>query len=244
MSLSSLGPPVAKTSLAEHLAGRIQSFILSGTYAPGQRLPSIAAMAQQFGVGHPTLREAIKKLETIGLISVRHGAGVYVKATEAPLFLSNPGVTAAPSKKLLLDLIDARLPVETTTSSLAARNATPEDLADLHTVLDTAGRLLDDPAMLTTVNMSFHEALARSSGNIVLAQLVGQMTRLFRREQRVILDIFGLRDRDHREHLAILEAVEQRDEGLARERMAAHLDGVRRAIEQWDGETPAVPSRA
>jgi GntR family transcriptional repressor for pyruvate dehydrogenase complex len=52
----------------------------------------------------------------------------------------------------------------------------------------------------------------------------------------MILDIFGSRERDHQEHLGILEALEQRDETLAVERMRTHLEGVEAAVQRWDPE--------
>lgn len=59
-------------------------------------------------------------------------------------------------------------------------------------------------------------------------------------EQRLILDTFGSRERDHREHLAILAAVEQGDEPLAVKRMRTHLEGVQEVLLQWDPESHPV----
>ena len=72
--------PVLRQSLADRLARRIRAMIQNGSYAPGDRLPPIMEMARQFGVGHPTVREALKKLETVGVVEIRHGSGVYVSA--------------------------------------------------------------------------------------------------------------------------------------------------------------------
>jgi GntR family transcriptional repressor for pyruvate dehydrogenase complex len=54
--------PVVRQSLSNELADRVQELIRTGDFRPGDRLPSIADMARRFGVGHPTLREALKKL--------------------------------------------------------------------------------------------------------------------------------------------------------------------------------------
>lgn len=226
--------PVSKTSLVDNLAQRVQTLIESGEYEAGQRLPAITEMARRFGVGHPTLREALKKLETVGLVSVRHGSGVYVRTTDMPLFLTNPGLSVTPSKKLLVDLIVARIPIETTTIVLAARNATLEDIVRLRALLEKAKEQMEDPAHLSSINMAFHREIACASGNTVLTQLVDQMTLLFRWEQRVILDIHGPRNRDHSEHIGLLEAIELHDETLANDRMTAHLEGVRETLEKWD----------
>lgn len=232
--------PVLRQSLPDDLAQRINVLIDVDGYAPGDRLPPIAEMASRFGVGAPTLREAIKKLETLGAVVVRHGSGVYVGERTNPLFVPNSALAGAPSRKTLLDLIEARLPVELATVALAARNATPDDLARMAALLDRAEAHLADDDALNATNMAFHHAIAEASGNGVLDQLLDVLTSLFQNEQRAILNIFGSRQRDHREHLGILDALRARDEALATERMRAHLDGVRAALLQWDGGAPSA----
>jgi len=228
--------PVLRQSLPDDLAQRIKALIEADGYAPGDRLPSIAVMARRFGVGAPTLREAIKKLETLGAVVVKHGSGVYVGERPNPLFVPNSVLAGAPSKKTLVDLIEARVPIETTAVALAARHASADDLAAMQALLDRAEANLDDDDVLNATNMAFHTAIAAASGNTVLHQLSDVLARLFQDEQRVIIDIFGSRERDHAEHVGILDALRARDEALAVERMRTHLEGVRAALLQWDGD--------
>src|SRR5947199_8999676 len=82
--------PEQKQSLSDRLARRIRGMIQRGHYRVADRLPSIMEMAKRFGVGHPTVREALKKLETIGVIEIRHGSGVYVSRSEDVLVLASP----------------------------------------------------------------------------------------------------------------------------------------------------------
>jgi GntR family transcriptional repressor for pyruvate dehydrogenase complex len=95
---------------------------------------------------------------------------------------------------------------------------------------------LDDDDVLNATNMAFHRAIAEASGNGVLHQLLDVLTSLFQAEQRAIIDIYGSRRRDHTEHVAILDALRARDADLAGTRMRAHLEGVRAALLQWDGD--------
>src|SRR6266480_3698105 len=104
--------PVLKQSLSDKLAQRIRAMIRKGDYQRGDRLPPIMEMARRFGVGHPTIREALKKLETMGVIEIRHGSGVYVTRSEEVLVLASPDYPGTVSKKLLLDLIRARMALE------------------------------------------------------------------------------------------------------------------------------------
>jgi GntR family transcriptional repressor for pyruvate dehydrogenase complex len=231
--------PVMKQSLADRLADQIRQLIQSAGYKVGDRLPTIMEMAHQFRVGHPTVREALRKLETVGIVEIRHGSGVYVTRSDDVLVLVSPhagGVT----KKLLLDLIQARIPIEVHTAGLAARNATAEHLEEMRSLLATAGRSFDDDALLSSTNMAFHRQIALASGNTVLAQLLNVLQELFATEQRLILGIFGSRERDHAEHLQLLEALEKHDEALAVERMRTHLEGVEAVLLRWDPEKHPV----
>jgi GntR family transcriptional regulator, transcriptional repressor for pyruvate dehydrogenase complex len=228
--------PVVKQSLSDRLARRIRGLIQTGDYQPGDRLPAIMEMARRFGVGHPTVREALKKLETMGFVEIRHGSGVYVTRSDEVLVLASPDYTGAVTKKLLLDLIQSRMALELQSVAEAARNATDEHLGEMRRLLTTAGQSLENDEVLSSVNMSYHRQIAIASGNTVLAQLLDVLRELFTEEQRLILDIFGSRQRDHQEHLAILEALEQRNAARAVERMRTHLEGVQDAVLRWDPE--------
>lgn len=232
--------PVVRESLVDRLAGEIRGSINKGDYALGERLPTITEMARRFRVGHPTVREALKKLETLGIVEIRHGSGVYVTRTRDVLMVAGDYGGKA-TKKLLLDLIQARIPIEMQSVSLASKNASAEDVAEMRRLIDTAGENLDNDAVLNAVNMAFHRQVAAASGNTVIVQLLDVLQQLFTDEQRLILGIFGSRARDHDEHLAIFEALEQRKEKLATARMRKHLEGVASAIERWDPQHHPLP---
>ena len=226
--------PVLRQSLTDDLAQRIRQLIARREYQPGDRLPAITEMARHFAVGGPTVREALRKLETVGVVDIRHGSGVYVGRLSDALVISNPVYGGAISKKLLVDLIEARIPIEVQSVTLAAQHATPADLDELRDLLARAGATLDDATLLNQTNLAFHRVIARASDNAVLLQLLEVLGSLFKQEQRVILDIHGSQARDHAEHLQILEALTRRDARQAGDRMRAHLEGVRDVLRRWD----------
>lgn len=228
--------PVLKQSLSDKLTQRIRAMIQKGEYTQGDRLPPIMEMAKRFGVGHPTIREALKKLETMGFVEIRHGSGVYVSRSEEVLVLASPDYAGTVTKKLLLDLINARMPLEIMSVAEAVKHATPEDLVEMRRLLTTAGQNLANDVVLNEVNMGFHRQIALASGNTVLLQLLDVLHDLFTDEQRLILGIFGSRERDHKEHLAILAALEKREEKKGTDLMRKHLQGVADSILRWDPE--------
>ena len=232
--------PLLKETLSDRLARQIRELIKRGDYRQGDRLPTIMEMARRFGVGHPTIREALKKLETIGVLEIRHGSGVYVSRSEDVLVLATPDFGGTVTKKLLVDLIRTRLPLELQSTADAVEHGTPEHLAEMRRLLATAGENLGEDEVLNESNMAFHRQIALASGNTVLAQLLDVLRDLLTDEQRLILGIFGSRERDHNEHLAILDALERRDGLRAVERMRRHLEGVHDAVLSWDPERNPV----
>jgi GntR family transcriptional repressor for pyruvate dehydrogenase complex len=229
--------PVLRQTLSDDIARRISQMIQGGDYRPGTRLPAISTMARQFGVGGPTLREALKKLETVGLVNIRHGSGVYVGSAPGSMLIPNPIVETTASKKLLVDLIEARIPIELQTAALAARHAAEVHLTEMASLLTIAGASFDDAMLLNQVNLSFHRQIALASGNVVMHQILEVLSTLFREEQRLILDIHGRREDDHLEHLEIFHAVRDQEPELAAERMRRHLERVRDMLLRWEPPT-------
>jgi len=195
----------------------------------------MSVLATRFGVGYPTLREGLKKLEALGIITIQHGSGVYVGQPSSSFFLLNP-ITAerGPTKKVLFDLIDARKAVELETIALAAERITSSQVASLERILKYARRNLANEESLNRINLRFHRELAVASGNAVLSQILDVTLRLFYEEQRVILRIHGSPADDHDEHAQIVEAVKAHKKTLAVARMRSHLEGVRKAIMKWN----------
>ncbi len=227
--------PVSKQSLSDRLANRIREMIQQGEYRRGDRLPSIMEMARSFGVGHPTVREALTKLEAVGVVEIRHGSGVYVsRSDDGVLLLASPGYAPVVTRKLLVDLIRCRMPLEMQSVAEAIEHLGARHLKEMRRLLTGAGQHLDDDATLHKLNMEFHRQIAVASGNTVLLQLLDVLREMFQAEQRMILFIFESRERDLAGHLAILEALEKRDGALAVARMRKHLQSVLDAVQKWD----------
>src|ERR1700678_1080310 len=97
-------------------------------------MPSERELMQMLQVGRSTVREALKGLEVLGLVEIRHGQGAYVKA---PTILSGRpfDLAGAMSKGVTLDLLEARIPVELEVARLAPQRRTSTDVSDLASVI-------------------------------------------------------------------------------------------------------------
>jgi GntR family transcriptional repressor for pyruvate dehydrogenase complex len=221
----------ARADLTRTLSDQVFALIKSRGLQPGDRLPSMKELAQTFSVATPTIREALRRLQATGVVDIKHGSGIYVRRTNQHLMIVNPHIGELDGATLL-DLLDARLILEPPLAGLAAVNANEEDIARLEQVLDEAEHLLKgDDLQLNPANMLFHSAIARASGNRVLAQMLESLVELYTREQLVILELFNARVRDYRDHILIFGAIRDREPELASRRMTRHLQTVRSVVE-------------
>lgn len=119
---------MAKKPLGARIEDELMKYILQEPVEPGQKIPNEFELAEKFGVGRSTIREAVKGLVSRGILEVRRGAGTFVISTssvsEDPLGLGK----IEDKYKLALDLFDVRLMIEPEIAGLACRNADEEDL--------------------------------------------------------------------------------------------------------------------
>lgn len=163
--------PMRTDSLADTLARRIRAMVQSGEYSEGDRLPAILELARQFGVGPPTVREALKKLETLGVVDVRHGVGVYVASRRELMVLARPQIQGAVNSAMLLDLIVARIPLEVSVVEAAAVRISDDELDAMRHLLESVNDVVDDHRLIAA-DAAFHRQLAAVSGNTIMAQML------------------------------------------------------------------------
>src|SRR5215216_926549 len=156
---------VTRPTGSDLLTEQIVNMIERDGLGPGDRLPTVQALAARFAVAAPTMREALRRLQAVGVVDMRHGSGVYVRHAGRRVVLPNP--YPGPLKiGTMLDLLDARLLIEPHLAGLAAHADGPA-IAELAELIERAGRLLqggqDGP--LSVANLGFHRGVARCSGN-------------------------------------------------------------------------------
>jgi GntR family transcriptional repressor for pyruvate dehydrogenase complex len=225
------GEQTARTDLSSYLTQQVMDLIRVGNLRPGDRLPTAKALAERFAVATPTIREALRRLQALGVVDIRHGSGIYVRPGTERFLLANPDQRLFDAGKIP-QLLDARLLIEPYLARLAALRIDYAGLDRLQSYLDEAGKYLsasDEPLMHAT--MAFHSAIAAASGNSVLSDIIGLLIDLYSSEQLAITSLYNARVEDHREHLEILAALRERDPDRVAELMRRHLAGVKAVVE-------------
>ena len=131
--------PSKQQKVAETLAAVLRDAIIEGTYRTGDTLPSERDLANQFEVNRSSVREAILRLESWGLVDVRQGGGTMVRDVLASAGLQVLPYLLAPSGELdpkwLVDLLEMRVLMLSWTAAKAAENASKEDVEHLRVAL-------------------------------------------------------------------------------------------------------------
>ena len=220
-------------SRAHDLVSSLTQQILLGTFKPGDKLPSENTLVREHGVSRTVVREALRSCETLGLTRTRTGSGTFVIADHVPATLTVGSYSSQ-------DLFEARPHVEIPVAGLAAARRSPEQLAELHGMLD---RMLatTEPARWVELDASFHAAIARASGNRVFIDLQATMGTAAARQSETLNLIAHRRDAANREHAAIVAAIDAGSPERAQEAMTAHLVQVRRAVEDLLIGAPGAP---
>lgn len=213
-------------SMAERLSRVIAQHIRAEGLVAGDALPSARRLAETHGTTLPTVREALRMLESAGMVELRHGSGTYVGASVAKPFLVNPYV-AEGTLESALELAEARLVVEPEVAAVAARNRSTASLARLEASLANAWQ-----EETGSGGGHFHALLAEATGQPILAELIATMLSLRQHDRHVIRATYSDRARDHAEHADIFRAVAEGDANGARALTAAHLTHIRNHLRE------------
>ncbi|MCB9559582.1 MAG: FadR family transcriptional regulator [Kofleriaceae bacterium] len=167
--------PVEKQRVAEEIVEQLRTLILTGQYAPGSKLPPERELSKRLGVNRASLREALKKLEHLGLVRIRQGDGTRVQD-----FMETGGIelvqhllplagTGRP--ELIRDMLEFRRIFGRETARYAAVRATAESIARLEALAERADHttnMLD----LFELDFEFYVALSQAAANQVMTLLI------------------------------------------------------------------------
>lgn len=220
----------AYLKLAEVIRGRI----LAGELAPGDALPTETALAGQLGVNRSTLREALRHLQSAGLLE-RPGGGKKLLIARPAMDVLSLGVSAALTLHgaRFADVWEALLAVEPAIAAAAARRATPGQRAELRALTAAfSGRDMADPDRVATVG-SFFRLLGACTSNPVFVVAHEPLVRLLEPGLARIIDILPQAPRRiAAAQAALCAALEAGNPDEAASWMRRHIEDFRRGFEQ------------
>ncbi len=212
------------------IVDHFESQILSGELAPGVALPPERALCGTFNVGRSTVREAMNRLGSLGLVRTVHGSGTRVEAPSGRSITEGYQRLMRRADPDLAKLAQVRMPLETALAELAARHRTEAQLARMEA---TQAALSDPAAGLEAhvrADLEFHAILAEASGNPFFGIVLAPIQEVLIESRRKTLGEYGAAlASDH--HAEILAAVRAGDAARAAEAMRHHMQVNMRHLE-------------
>ena len=230
-----------RVSVTDEAIGRIKDMLLSGTLAPGDRLPAEGDLASSLGLSRTSLREAVRALSFLNVLDTRQGDGTYVTELGPGLVLDALGFAVDLQRgAALLDLVAVRRILEPAATALAAGRIDAVEVAQLRATIDS-GMAATDVQHLVETDLAFHRIIAGAAGNLVLVPLLdGLAAPTVRLRVWRGLSESGSTERTLVEHTAIVDALAVGDAELARAAATVHIAGV----ERWMRSVLADPAAA
>ncbi len=212
---------IDRIPLSKQLADELCRQISTGRFRPGDRLPPIQEMAADYAVSVSSLREALRSLEIVGVLSVKHGKGVYV-SDRVQLNDECVSTMLAINSLKLKTVYEARMVVEVGAIPLAVERATDSDIDQMRTVLNEIF-ISSPPDALARADIAFHTLLVGCTRNPLLTEMLQPLVKAINRDIRfihtlphVIAEFLGW-------HQRIFQALEARDCADCQAQLRGHL---------------------
>jgi GntR family transcriptional repressor for pyruvate dehydrogenase complex len=233
------------SSIAQEVAGRLQGEILAGRYQAGDKLPPERKLAVSLGINRGTLREALKRLEHMGLVRSRQGDGTRVLD-----FLQTAGldllrvlfpVAKSSGIELLGDVLEARQIIGREVARLAAARARPEQIERLAAI---ATRATSSPEQTLQQDLDFFVELARATHNLVFILLLNSVRSAVRNLSGLFADFNPPAEQVRKHHQQLIAGLRARDSASAANAADRHLQSGKEHLLAKIGGSPEVPNRA
>jgi GntR family transcriptional repressor for pyruvate dehydrogenase complex len=215
-------------TLASQIAGHVQDLIAAGALRPGDRLPAERELADLLAVGRSSVREAVQSLAALGVVSVRHGDGVFV----APAPGEHQPAVSGTDPQWVSEFYAMREALEAPAARRAACNATPHTITGLEEAYTRASAATASgcrPAERWQLNAAFHEAITELTGNRLLLNTTRALNQAATMSLRTLIPASGRGGARATGHAAILEAVKAGDAWAAERAARAHVQAAHKA---------------
>ena len=224
--------------ISDAIASTLERRILEGSLKPGDRLPPERELAADLGVSRPSLREAIQKLASKGMVQSRQGGGTYVTDALESSFFDPWQEMVGNHPNLREDILEFRRMLEGQAAEWAAERATDADqqrLDQAFNVLSTSFEG-DNTDKRSEADIAFHQAVGDAAHNVLIGHLSGALLRLMHDNIRLNLGELKSVPAASRllmtQHAAIYNAIRERKPQAARAAAETHIDFVRETLAQ------------
>lgn len=242
-----LASDLSRATLSDQVAKHLLQHILESDLKPGDLLPPMSALTKQYGVSLPVIREALKSLSALGLITLVKGKGALIKPVGDELLRHFFSRAAYLEPRPLTQLIEVRIPLEMQSAALAASRRSDRDLARLEQLVNEMQSNLNQPEQYPLLDAQFHLAIAYAAHNLMLYYLLSSIRTSLESSMGSIRKAREAQGRigfEQEAHQTILTAIKLGQPEAASANMQRHLEETAALIRQIESPLPIKPETA
>ena len=222
---------ISKQNISDVIYEQLMENLIAGEWKPGDKIPSENELAAQLQVSRISVRSALQRLSSLGLVESRQGEGTFVCEFSGAQYANNLIPLVVFERSDMQDLMEFRNILDSEIAALAALRATDTDIALLHQNYQRHMAAEGDVTKCADYDSEFHCLLAAATHNALFHKVYQVFQPVFRKNMHQIVSIMGVSGA-RVNHAAILAAVEQHDPEAARAAMQTHVQETISSV--WD----------
>ncbi len=230
---------IKRTNLSDIVIQKIKVAIGKGELKPGDRIPSHDELCERWGISRTTIREALNKLESEGILTKYQGRGTYINEITADRMLSVTGLSSLLDRSGVIQLLEARELVEPLIVELSAQRKTDAELEALGELLEKLEQAIqeNDHTHYSEADHEFHLFISKMSKNPFLEVMMRNISEALAIQQ---MEVFSLKKDDQirisgesqKYHKKIFAAIKEGNPEKAKRSMVLHLKSIERFMKR------------
>lgn len=221
--------PAKKIPLTQNVTQQLIDLIMAGNIAPGEKLPTEKELMDIFGIGRSSLREAIRALVALGLVEVKVSQGTFVSECFGDFFTKQLALMSKISFENIIELIEARIAIETDIAEMAAKKATSDDVKNLVNICRGMKAAQSDEEY-QNCDLKFHIALAEISRNSFMLQVMKILNNITGLWIRKVIQVGDSKKQAILQHERIIDAIHDKNVSETVIAMREHLESVSKTL--------------
>jgi GntR family transcriptional repressor for pyruvate dehydrogenase complex len=230
--------PIKSTRIYEEIVRQVKAMIAEGRLKAGDRLPPERDLAEKFVVSRTSVREALRALESLGLVEIRPGEGTFVRQVSIESLVEPLALLMVSQREAIGELFEARRLLEPSLAALAAERATPEEIQEMERILEEQAKEIAGGRTGLAQDAQFHTAIGAAAHNRAITRLAHAIMDLLTQSREESLNTPGRPTRSHEDHRRVLMAISRRDAEAARKAMLDHIEAVEGLVIGPDAQPP------
>ncbi len=216
--------PIKKVNVGEQVYEQLKRLLIEGEWTPGTKIPSENELADMFNVSRITVRQALQKLNALGLLETRFGEGSFVRVVDVGESMNGLIPVMYLGEQSAREVFEFRMIIETECARLAARRATAEDTGELKETLERMVKCENNRDLkgFGVADLDFHFKIAQITRNALVIKTISILREVLESSMYDVIDKMGCENGIFY-HKEIIHAIEVKEEVKAANMMKDHI---------------------